>query len=327
VFFGFRKKVSKTVFPLLPLVGFFFIFTTGFFIFPNGRHSLLQKKKNGSEDDFNCGQGVPSGVVADDSGNVFVTGLLWTSIDPIDSEWVTIKYDGDGNLLWVNRELGSQGDSPVWSSDLAIDGEGNPYVTGYKNEMVSTIKYDSDGNTVWEAGFGEGPSTGELIALDQAGNVFVAGFSQEESLLIKYDLEGNPLWSLTPEEMDLVNFAVDPFGNVAITGCLETEKKAPDGVPKETKAFTTVKYNSNGEFLWGSERKGRKLGFDQEGNLYLLGTGESNEVLKYDPDGNPLWNLTEYTATFFDISVRGNGDFFVAGGDGDGPGQQDQEYV
>ena len=50
-------------------------------------------------------------------------------------DYATIKYDTNGNLLWVIRYNGP-GNGIDRSSDLVVDSAGNVYVTGYSEGQV-----------------------------------------------------------------------------------------------------------------------------------------------------------------------------------------------
>jgi hypothetical protein len=76
--------------------------------------------------------GGATAIALDGSGNAYVTGgskgLVAGSTTV--SDYATVKYDGDGNQLWVARY-----DGPVAhedeATDIAVDGTGNVYVTGW----------------------------------------------------------------------------------------------------------------------------------------------------------------------------------------------------
>jgi streptogramin lyase len=121
-------------------------------------------------------------VAVDSDGNVYVTGQ---SSGPSGSlDYATVKYDPDGNQLWVARYRG--GDFPT---AIAVDAAGNAYVTGCiwggpeTQYDYATVKYDPSGNEVWVARY-DGPAHGEDraqgIALDAQGNVYVTGRSCAE---------------------------------------------------------------------------------------------------------------------------------------------------
>jgi hypothetical protein len=119
-------------------------------------------------------------MVLDGAANICVTGQsagIGTSGD-----YATIKYDTDGNQLWVQRYdgLGSADDS---ANALALDPSGDIYVTGGSCTSgglsdYATIKYDTDGNQLWVQRY-HAPQTGDdvatAIALDANGSVFVSG--------------------------------------------------------------------------------------------------------------------------------------------------------
>src|SRR5260370_5005559 len=93
------------------------------------------------------------GMVLDGAGNVYVTGEslgVGTALD-----FATVKYDSDGNQLWVARY-----DGPASGYDtanaVARDANGNVYVTGPSfgvgtDTDSATVKYDSNGNQLWVA--------------------------------------------------------------------------------------------------------------------------------------------------------------------------------
>jgi hypothetical protein len=65
--------------------------------------------------------GFASGVVVDGGGNAYVTGLAFNSSG---SDYLTLKYDPNGNPLWVGRHNGTG------SPHLGLDANGNAYVAG-----------------------------------------------------------------------------------------------------------------------------------------------------------------------------------------------------
>jgi hypothetical protein len=64
----------------------------------------------------------------DGSGNVYVTGYSLGS--GTNGDYATIKYDPDGNQVWVAHYNGpASGDDQACA--IAVDGSENVYVTGY----------------------------------------------------------------------------------------------------------------------------------------------------------------------------------------------------
>jgi hypothetical protein len=121
-------------------------------------------------------------LAVDDSGNVYVTGYSWGI--GTGADYATVKYDEDGNQLWVAYYNSPDNDSDD-AYALALDDSGNVYVTGRSIVIetgtdYATIKYDTDGNELWVArynGPGNGYDEGKALAVDASGNVYVTGTS------------------------------------------------------------------------------------------------------------------------------------------------------
>ena len=73
------------------------------------------------------GTDVVSAIAVDKGGNVYVTGYSFGYGSSYD--YATIKYAPDGETLWVRRYNGT-GDYKDSASALAVDNNGNVYVTG-----------------------------------------------------------------------------------------------------------------------------------------------------------------------------------------------------
>ena len=168
-------------------------------------------------------------IALDQFGSVYVTGYsenLWTRQD-----YATVKYDSDGNQLWVATYNGGAYHNDRACS-VAVDPSGNVYVTGYSHDSgtsldYATVMYDSDGDEVWVATY-DGPenpnshdddtapdtSDNDLLtsgndgpendcdyayamALDRLGNIYVTGGSfgngtRYDFATIKYSQEDTP---------------------------------------------------------------------------------------------------------------------------------------
>jgi uncharacterized delta-60 repeat protein len=245
-------------------------------------------------------------MAVDNTGNVYVTGK---SEDlGKDSDYVTIKYDGNGNQLWVARYKGP-GDSFDWAMAIAIDGDGNVYITGRSKDDYATVKYDCAGNQLWVARY-NGPDNSfdwaNAIAVDKAGNVYVTGSSLRnvpvsDYATIKYDGDGNQLWVARSNELGSgINtgraIAVDVAGNVYVTGDIGKG-------PGTSADYATIKYSSDGNQLWAAKYNGPDNGndyalsiaIDTAGNVYVTGAsgksaGDSDyATVKYNSDGKQLW--------------------------------------
>ncbi|MDQ3018975.1 MAG: SBBP repeat-containing protein [Bacteroidota bacterium] len=130
-------------------------------------------------------------IVADVSGNVIVTGESAGSGGI--SDYATIKYNSNGDSLWIRRYNGPGNNYDVAGS-LAVDGSGNVYVTGSSDGSgtgrdYATIKYNSSGVQQWIQRYNEyanGNDGASSLAVDGSGNVYVTGFSISDYATIKY---------------------------------------------------------------------------------------------------------------------------------------------
>ncbi|MEO0117119.1 MAG: SBBP repeat-containing protein, partial [candidate division WOR-3 bacterium] len=121
-------------------------------------------------------------------------------------DYLTLKYDSEGNLLWERRYNGP-GNGVDEAHALFVDENRNIYIAGRSvgsgtNYDYATLKYNSDGNLLWERrynGPGNGGDEANALFVDGNGNVYVTGSSQGSGttydyLTLKYDSEGNLLW-------------------------------------------------------------------------------------------------------------------------------------
>ena len=192
-------------------------------------------------------------VAVDASGNVYVTGGSADSNG--NNDYATVKYDSSGNELWIKRYNGP-GNSYDEPTSLAVDADGNVYVTGRSTGSgtfsdYATIKYDTHGNELWLKRY-NGPGNYEdfanSLAVDSSGNVYVTGGSYSGSATwndyatIKYDAFGNELWIKRYNGNDSENrvdiarsLALDALGNVYVTGSSDGSGTGID--------YLTIKYS------------------------------------------------------------------------------------
>jgi hypothetical protein len=143
-------------------------------------------------------------VAVDASGNVYVTGYSYNSAG--NKDYVTIKYGPNGNWLW-GRRYNSPYDGDDEAKALAVDADGNVYVTGYSKNSDGdydyvTIKYGPSGNWLWGRRYNSPYNRNDYVyalAVDAAGNVYVTGLSyqsyvNDDYVTIKYGPGGNWLW-------------------------------------------------------------------------------------------------------------------------------------
>ena len=134
--------------------------------------TLWVRRYNGSGN----GRNYATSLAVVGSGNVYVTG---SSNNPNTGyDFVTIKYNSNGDTLWTRRYNGSTNHDD-WAISLALDGSGNVYVTGSSDSSIVTIRYSTNGNEEWSAKYryANGSSYPVGIRVDASGNVYVSGTS------------------------------------------------------------------------------------------------------------------------------------------------------
>ncbi|UCE27608.1 MAG: SBBP repeat-containing protein [Candidatus Coatesbacteria bacterium] len=159
-----------------------------------------------------------AGIALDADGNVFVSG---GSVESFNINYCTVKYDNDGNEIWVDYHEGSRGSA----DGIAADENGNAYVTGQIYPGFScTVKYDGDGNVVWAQ---EGDISGSIdIALDEYGAVYCCGdiAPPNDAAVVKYGCEtGDTQWVVEydgPESLwdYLWSITIDNQGGIFVCG-------------------------------------------------------------------------------------------------------------
>ena len=237
-------------------------------------------------------------VAVDNRGDIYLTGYE-SMVDGEDYRIWVRKYNADGAAIWTDTYNGPVPASGFESSfdsgtGIAVDAEGNAYVTGYievagEGANIWIRRYDPAGSPVWTRtynGSANRDDAGHGIAVDNRGNLYVIGYETVSTVglknkwISKYDIDGNLLWSRTNEAGTDVALS---FANSA-------------GITFD----------------------------DASDNIYVIGTnfsGTNDDIWigKYDADGNPLC-MQVYNGTGngndegHDIAVDGVGGVYVTGG-------------
>ena len=267
---------------------------------------------------------------------ILISGAAFLADSPsyaqVTQDWAKI-YNGPGNGIDI-------------AFSVAVDGQGNVYVTGNSPGATSandiaTIKYNRAGRRQWLRRY-NGPGNGDdgtngtnAIAIDASGNVYVTGWSlgleSTDFVTIKYDADGIQQWARRYDGPGNgydapYGVALDGSGNVYVAGVSAGTENTGDD-------YTTIKYDPSGQQQWVKRYNGPGNGYDvaqaltvdASGNAYVTGysTGVNGlgdcATIKFDPNGGRLWTKryngdadgSDYGTS---IAVDPAGNVYVTGG-------------
>jgi hypothetical protein len=171
------------------------------------------------------------------TGHIYVSAHFGgpNSSDPTHLESRLLKFDSNGNLVWV-RGWGGIGEPGVPGLDqshgaaTAVDGV---YMVGETNNFFANdaylVKFDVDGNLLWQRDWGvdgvQAPFTGLTAAYgvtsDAAGNTYFTGTTSESGhleniILVKFSGAGDLLWSKVGGQILPID-STNPGGTDAFT--------------------------------------------------------------------------------------------------------------
>ncbi len=238
-------------------------------------------------------------IAVDEEGNVYVVGFNGDTIDGWflgEHDYVLLKYDPEGILLWEKVFDANLETFYIYEPDIALDSAGNIIMTGFvSGPDYLVVKHDPSGNVLWTKTYdSSGWDIAYDVVVDNDDNIIVTG----DTATIKYDPLGNVLWMDSLENERGRGAAVDGDGNVYIAG-IEIDEVAGRARP------LTKKYDPSGTLTWSRTYEHESFGdypwalgvdVDESGNVYVAGTIDIAVVggfaIKYDSAGTLAWTQT-----------------------------------
>ena len=244
-------------------------------------------------------------IAVDPAGFVYVIGNTY---DGVGYNWLTVKYDADGTLIWWKTYDSGNGDDIACA--VEVDNSGNVYVVGWTPDNTihdwRYIKYRADGFLLWNKTRDWGSDVDQGchdIVVDTVGGYlymigdYISPNGTWDYLTVKCDLDGNYIsenaWSGgTGVNNNGWAITMDDAGYIYVTGT----------VWNTTADWGTVKYNAflvpqwfkiyasgTNEFMPTGA-----IAVDNVGCVYLAGWVENTStdwlIVKYLADGTFLWN-------------------------------------
>lgn len=272
---------------------------------------IWQRSYNGTGDHFDHAEFLG----LDAEGNVFVAGQSWGS--GFGTQWAVVKYDTDGNQLWVRRFDGGNPSAQQVPRGFAVGPNGEFAMTGwardasFNNIYFAVVCYDAAGNQLFDATFpsthiGNASAQGEAVAFDPAGNVIATGFGNDddefgkEMITAKMDQSGTVLWE---NRLDLTNdtlvnetmgraVTTDAAGNVFVGA-----NASFDGFSNREAAL--VIYASDGTLIDtvfdpqpGNEYPYHFTWIDESQLLLTSSAAGGVQAASFDPAGALNWSAT-----------------------------------
>jgi len=253
---------------------------------PSGDH--VWSRRLGGEGDKGL-----STIVADDTGNIFLTGWFLgnlefptgTLIGAGGRDIFLAKLDESGNVLWAKG-------------------------FGDADSLVGSVLAVSPGGGAVLAGAFRG-------SLDFGGGVLQStpgsGYSEDDGFVAKLDANGQHVWSFRfgeEQHQAVYDVALDPSGEVLVAGYFEGNVDLGGGVltsAGESDGFVG-KLDANGQHVWSKSFGGLDytapyfIRSDSLGNVFVVGEFHGT----FDIGGGPLSNVGKSDIFVAKLDASGN---------------------
>lgn len=265
-------------------------------------------------------------VAADAAGNVYTTGLFYTTAIICDD---TLRAPLAATHLYLNKR-DANGDC-LWTVQIPCS---EP--TGINQSNVSaSIALDPNGDLYF---------TGRFFGTIDFGVAQLVSAGRQDIFVAKYDANGNCLWAIREggsDEDEGAALEIDPSGNVLLTGLFKGSVNIAGTALNSASSYADgflAKYDTNGNGIWAKSfggalwDTGNGLAVDGAGNTYITGrytgsatfdaltvngTGDADLFLaKYAPNGDLLWLVGSTEIGWkqtSDVLVGASGQIYLTG--------------
>lgn len=271
-----------------------------------------------------AGADIAADVVTDSQGSYYVSGVeVGTQTNPLfgalllpNPNAYVAKFSAneasnwqrpiDTTLNFIPGATGATISAADAASRIAIDSQGNVYVTGLRGGVPQdsgfgfgraseafVAKYDSSGQQDWIVELDElsGSSSGTDITIDDQGNVYISGITNAtlstnvanpltngDAFVAKLNSSGDKFWVETiaaPGTNLAAGVAVDSGGNVYITG--DTIGDLPGQTSLGGSDAFLAKYSASGVRQWVKQfgtaqlDESQGIALDDRDRIYLVG--------------------------------------------------------
>ena len=221
---------------------------------------------------------IPTDIQFTPSGDLLITGS--SEGNSTQRDYLTLKLDDGGNLLWQKRYDYAQLDDGAVAievlspSKYVISGASQSSST---NNEVATITYNDNGNIMGiERQSGVVINTVEDMTTDDLGNIYLTGYADNANgnldyKTVKMDSDLVVIWTKAHNEANAMDKAqalvVDDSYNVYVTGTIINGA----GVSQ----LKTIKYNASGNIIWQRNfSTSNASAFFDDVDMVLNATGE-----------------------------------------------------
>jgi hypothetical protein len=292
---------------------------------------------------------IPNDMVLDANGNVYIIGsshATWGSplraFGGVDDVFVA-KFNSSGTLVW-STFLGSASGRDI-GSGIALDGNGNIYVTGRSNASWGTplnamesatnktdafvAKLDSSGDIIWntfiDVSGNDQDDAAFQVAVDTSGNSYITGYIGFYAFAFKLNSSGVLQWTTylgdNNNSATGYDIALDGNQDVYVLGTSSSTWGNPLRSFSDVYDSFIVKLDpSDGAVIWNTFLGGNdydggaSMALDQDGNIYV--TGESDATW-----GSPIQAYTSSYSNAFVAKLNSSGaliwNTFLGGSDSD----------